>query len=89
VNRIGARFRVTVRSTRKHHVVGRVNVAVRTLSVVVRNPKPRMVEGCACPGSGGVAGGASGRESRSGVVRIRRAQVIRLMATVAVGGRRS
>ena len=83
---IRVRFPVAVRRTRKHHVVRRINVAVRALSIVVGKRVPSMVEQRACPGCGVVAGLAGGRESRSDVIRIHCGQITCLVTAVAVRG---
>jgi len=81
---ICGRFRVAVRRARKHDVIRRINMAVRALSAVMGKRVPNMVEQRVCPGRGVVAGFAGGRESRPDVVRIDRAQVIGLVATVTI-----
>ncbi len=78
--------RVAVCCTRKHHVVRRIDVAVRALSFAVGQREPSMVEQRTCPRRGRVAGLAGGRESRSDVIRIDCAQVIGLVTTVTVRG---
>ena len=80
--------------TGKDRVVGRIDVAIGTARPVVRNTKIRMVEDCTRPGRrhpSGVAGSAGSRIGSSDVVGDvgavgLRVGVVRLMATVAIGG---
>jgi hypothetical protein len=78
--RIGFRLRVATGAD-KDRVVGRVCVAIAAkLSRVVRDRKPCVVKGRAGPCCCRMAGLAGGRESRSGVIRIRCACILRTVA---------
>jgi hypothetical protein len=70
----------------EHSVVAGIRVATAArLRVPVVHGEPRVVEVCSLPGVGGVAGQASGGESRCLVVRVGGVVVILLVTAIAVG----
>lgn len=80
-------FRVTVRAL-EHTVIIRIGVADRadTIGIAVIGVEPGMVESCAQPAGRGVTRCASRRETRRHVIRIGRAAIVHLVASVTIRG---